>query len=159
MDCVRVCALSASCSTWLDHSADKHTAGSPRIFSLACVRLVCVVRRGHDFTSERNEDFYQISVEVKGMGTLQKSLDDYVKVRKQLPCPVGCSSSCVAGCRPGHPALAVAVLAAWASSAFARHTNTPVGLRCGRISCSCAARRRRQPPTLDLCLLSCCNCW
>jgi hypothetical protein len=37
--------------------------------------------KGHDFTSEREEDFYQISVDVKGMGSLQKSLDDYVKVR------------------------------------------------------------------------------
>lgn len=48
--------------------------------------------RGHDFTSERNEDFYQISVEVKGMHTLERSLEDYVKVgvagrarRAQLP--------------------------------------------------------------------------
>jgi hypothetical protein len=30
------------------------------------------------------EDFYQISVDVKGMGSLQKSLDDYVKVRQQI---------------------------------------------------------------------------
>lgn len=42
--------------------------------------------RDHDFTSERNEEFYQISVEVKGMGTLQKSLDDYVKVRDMCTC-------------------------------------------------------------------------
>jgi hypothetical protein len=39
--------------------------------------------RGVNYTSERNEDFYQISVEVKGMGTLQRSLDDYVKVTKK----------------------------------------------------------------------------
>ena len=49
--------------------------------------LCCICPRGHDFTSERNEDFYQISVEVKGMGSLQKSLNDYVKVRE--PCQ-GC---------------------------------------------------------------------
>jgi hypothetical protein len=43
-----------------------------------------IICRGHDFTSEREEDFYQISVDVKGMGSLQKSLDDYVKVRLHL---------------------------------------------------------------------------
>lgn len=39
-----------------------------------------IICRGVDFTSEREEDFYQISVDVKGMGSLEKSLDDYVKV-------------------------------------------------------------------------------
>lgn len=43
-----------------------------------------IICRGVDYTSEREEDFYQISVDVKGMGSLEKSLDDYVKV-----CP-GC---------------------------------------------------------------------
>lgn len=51
------------------------------VLSLLYVCVPYAVCRGHNFTSERNEDFYQISVEVKGMGTLQKSLDDYVKVR------------------------------------------------------------------------------
>jgi hypothetical protein len=31
-------------------------------------------------------DFYQISVDVKGMGSRQKSLDDYIKVRDVLWC-------------------------------------------------------------------------
>lgn len=39
-----------------------------------------IICRGVDYTSEREEDFYQISVDVKGMGSLEKSLDDYVKV-------------------------------------------------------------------------------
>eukprot|EP00775_Hariotina_reticulata_P001572 gene1572-1911_t len=38
-----------------------------------------IICRGVDYTSEREEDFYQISVDVKGMGSLEKSLDDYVK--------------------------------------------------------------------------------
>jgi hypothetical protein len=54
----------------------------PHTFSLFCSP------RGVNYTSERNEDFYQISVEVKGMGTLQRSLDDYVKVRPRLLCSV-----------------------------------------------------------------------
>lgn len=40
-----------------------------------------VICRGHDFKSEREEDFYQISVDVRGMGTLEKSLENYVQVR------------------------------------------------------------------------------
>jgi hypothetical protein len=51
-----------------------------------------IICRGHDFTSEREEDFYQISVDVKGMGSLEKSLDDYVKVRRQW-CSCLCASS------------------------------------------------------------------
>lgn len=43
-----------------------------------------VICRGHDFKSEREEDFYQISVDVRGMGTLEKSLENYVQVRGVL---------------------------------------------------------------------------
>lgn len=39
-----------------------------------------IICQGVDYTSEREEEFYQISVDVKGMGCLEKSLDDYVKV-------------------------------------------------------------------------------
>eukprot|EP00878_Enallax_costatus_P032819 GHUV01036113.1.p1 GENE.GHUV01036113.1~~GHUV01036113.1.p1 ORF type:complete len:104 (-),score=21.42 GHUV01036113.1:259-570(-) len=41
-----------------------------------------IICRGVEYTSERVEEFYQISVDVKGMGCLEKSLDDYVKVCK-----------------------------------------------------------------------------
>ena len=32
-----------------------------------------------DYRSEREEDFYQISVDVKGKGTLEQSLESYVR--------------------------------------------------------------------------------
>lgn len=40
-------------------------------------QIICT---GQPFSSERVEEFYQISVDVKGMGSLGRSLDDYVKV-------------------------------------------------------------------------------
>ena len=38
-----------------------------------------------DCRSEREEDFYQISLDVKGKGSLEKSLEAYVKVRVIAP--------------------------------------------------------------------------
>jgi hypothetical protein len=69
----------------LQDFVDQHlisSSQSPAIKPVMGGRFVQqIICRGHDFTSEREEDFYQISVDVKGMGSLQKSLDDYVKVR------------------------------------------------------------------------------
>ncbi len=42
-----------------------------------------IICRDHSYTSEREEEFYQISVDVKGMGSLERSLDDYVKVWRE----------------------------------------------------------------------------
>ncbi len=39
-----------------------------------------IICRGHPFRSEREEEFYQISVDVRGMGCLEKSLETYVQV-------------------------------------------------------------------------------
>lgn len=50
-----------------------------------------IICRGVDYTSEREEEFYQISVDVKGMGCLEKSLDDYVKVRPLVKPASACS--------------------------------------------------------------------
>lgn len=42
------------------------------------MQIIC---RDIDFRSEREEEFYQISVDVKGKGSLDKSLESYVQVR------------------------------------------------------------------------------
>ncbi|KAF6260179.1 hypothetical protein COO60DRAFT_1700419 [Scenedesmus sp. NREL 46B-D3] len=69
--------------TRLQDFVDQHLISSSQLPAIKPVmggrfvqQIIC---RGHDFTSEREEDFYQISVDVKGMGSLEKSLDDYVK--------------------------------------------------------------------------------
>lgn len=39
-----------------------------------------VICRGVDYRSEREEEFLQISVDVRSMGSLEKSLENYVQV-------------------------------------------------------------------------------
>jgi hypothetical protein len=39
-----------------------------------------VICRGLPYRSEREEEFLQISVDVRGMGSLEKSLESYVQV-------------------------------------------------------------------------------
>ena len=51
-----------------------------------------IICRGHNFKSEREEDFYQISVDVRGMGSLEKSLETYVQVGSSM----GASSCAIA---------------------------------------------------------------
>lgn len=41
------------------------------------MQIIC---RDIDFRSEHEEEFYQISVDVKGKGSLDKSLESYVQV-------------------------------------------------------------------------------
>lgn len=132
----------------------------PHVPSRVCPARV--VRRGHDFSSERNEDFYQISVEVKGMGTLQKSLDDYVKVRTQLPRPVGCSSSCIPGCTPAPGSCSACSVGIFRSTAHKhaclghKHACRPaVRSHFLRLCCKLSSTATN----LDLCLLSCCDFW
>lgn len=40
-----------------------------------------VICKGLPYRSEREEEFLQISVDVRGMGSLERSLESYVKVR------------------------------------------------------------------------------
>jgi hypothetical protein len=71
--------------SFLQDYVDQHLISSRQLPAIQRVmggRFVQqVICRGHDFKSEREEDFYQISVDVRGMGTLEKSLENYVQVR------------------------------------------------------------------------------
>ncbi|WIA22029.1 hypothetical protein OEZ85_004379 [Tetradesmus obliquus] len=69
--------------TRLQDGVDQHLIAAGQPPAIAAVmggrfvqQIICT---GQPFSSERVEEFYQISVDVKGMGSLGRSLDDYVK--------------------------------------------------------------------------------
>lgn len=84
---LRVPVRTRSPAPCMQDCVDQHLLGSgqrpaikPVMGGVFVQQIIC---RGLDYTSERVDDFYQISVDVKGLGSLERSLDDYVKVRRR----------------------------------------------------------------------------
>lgn len=57
-----------------------------------------IICRDHNYRSEKEEEFYQISVNVRGMDNLEKSLEAYVQVGGRA---CQWQDSCVVGRRDG----------------------------------------------------------